>query len=250
MRPIRGGGLKPAADMGQRKTAPETGRNMFRLYHLPLSPFCRKIRLVLAEKRLQAELVEERPWEKRLDFLRLNPAGRVPVLITERNRSLAGSNAIAEFLEETAPEPPLLPSDPASRAETRRLIDWFDDKFNREVTENFVFERVTKRMARLGHADGACLKAGSRNIRVHLDYMTWLLENHSWLSGKRMTLADLAASAHLSALDYLGDVPWSDYPIVRDWYAVIKSRPSFQSLLADHLPGFPAPPPHYADLDF
>ncbi|MEM9044155.1 MAG: glutathione S-transferase family protein [Pseudomonadota bacterium] len=223
---------------------------MFRLYHLPLSPFSRKIRLVLAEKRVQAELVEERPWEKRLDFLRLNQAGRVPVLITEKGKSLAGSNAIAEYLEETVPEPPLLPADAAARAETRRLVDWFDDKFNREVTENLVFERVTKRMARLGYPDGACLKAGSKNIRVHLAYMTFLLEDHSWLSGKRMTLADLTAAAHISALDYLGDVPWADYPAVRDWYAVMKSRPGFRGLLADHLPGFPTPPPHYADLDF
>ncbi|MEM7178237.1 MAG: glutathione S-transferase family protein [Pseudomonadota bacterium] len=223
---------------------------MFRLYHLPLSPFCRKIRLVLAEKRVQAELVEERPWEKRLDFLRLNPAGQVPVLVSDTGKTLSGSNAIAEFLEETIPQPPLLPADPIARAETRRLTDWFDDKFNREVTQNLVFERVTKRMARLGYPDGACLKAGSRNIRVHFDYMTFLLEDHSWLSGKRMTLADLTAAAHISALDYLGDVPWHDYPIVRDWYAVMKSRPGFRALLADHLPGFPTPPPHYADLDF
>lgn len=223
---------------------------MFRLYHLPLSPFCRKIRLVLAEKRVQAELVEERPWEKRLDFLRLNPAGQVPVLVTDAGKTLSGSGAIAEFLEETIPQPPLLPADPVARAEARRLIDWFDDKFNREVTQNLVFERITKRMARLGYPDGACLKAGSKNIRVHLDYMTFLLEDHSWLAGKRMTMADLTAAAHISSLDYLGDVPWSDYPIVRDWYAVMKSRPGFRALLADHLPGFPTPPPHYADLDF
>lgn len=223
---------------------------MFRLYHLPLSPHCRKIRLILAEKRVQAELVEERPWDKRLDFLRLNPAGQVPVLITDSGKTLSGSNAIAEYLEETIAQPPLLPADPVARAETRRLVDWFDDKFNREVTENLVFERVTKRMARLGYPDGACLKAGSRNIRVHLDYMTYLLEDHSWLSGKRMTMADLTAAAHISSLDYLGDVPWNDYPAVREWYAVMKSRPGFRALLADHLPGFPTPPPHYADLDF
>ncbi|MEO0820795.1 MAG: glutathione S-transferase family protein, partial [Pseudomonadota bacterium] len=53
-----------------------------------------------------------------------------------------------------------------------------------------------------------------------------------------------------SCLDYCGDVPWDDYPAVRNWYAVLKSRPSFRGLLADHVPGFPIPPPHYADLDF
>lgn len=223
---------------------------MYRLYHLPLSPFCRKIRLVLAEKRIQAELVEERPWERRLDFLRLNPAGKVPVLVTDENRVLSDSTAIFEFLEETEPDPPLLPEEPLARAEIRRLVAWFDDKFNREVTENLVFERVTKRIARIGYPDGASLKAGSQNIRVHLDYMSYLLDSENWLGGNRLSIADLTAAAHLSCLDYVGDVPWEDYPTVRDWYAVLKSRPAFRSLLADHLPGFPQPPEHYTELDF
>ncbi|MEO0622830.1 MAG: glutathione S-transferase family protein [Pseudomonadota bacterium] len=223
---------------------------MHRLYHLPLSPFCRKIRLALGEKKIEVELIEERPWERRLDFLRLNPAGKVPVLITDTARTLAGSGPILEYLEETVPEPPLFPTDPFERAETRRLIDWFDDKFNREVIENLVHERITKRLSRAGYPDGASLKAGSQNIRVHLDYLTFLLEGHSWLSGPRMTAADLTAAAHISCADYTGDVPWEDYPLVRDWYAVMKSRPSFRGPLADHLPGFPRPPAHYADPDF
>lgn len=223
---------------------------MYRLYHLPLSPFSRKIRLVLAEKRIQAELVEERPWERRLDFLRLNPAGKVPVLVTDQGQVLSESTAIFEYLEETVPDPPLLPSEALARAETRRLVGWFDDKFNREVTENLLFERVTKRIARLGYPDGASLKAGVQNIRVHLDYMSFLLEGDQWLGGRRLSIADLAAAAHLSCLDYVGDVPWDHYPSVKDWYSVVKSRPSFRTLLADHLPGFPSPPPHYAELDF
>jgi len=53
---------------------------MRRLFHMPLSPFSRKVRLVLAEKKLEVELLEERPWEKRIDYLRQNPAGSVPML--------------------------------------------------------------------------------------------------------------------------------------------------------------------------
>jgi len=223
---------------------------MNRLYHLPLSPFCRKVRLVLAEKRIEVELIEERPWDRRLDFLRLNPAGQVPVLITDGGKALAGSNAIFGYVEETRPEPPLLPQGAAERAEVRRLVDWFDDKFNREVTTNLVGERIIKRLANLGYPDGACLKAGSRNIRVHLDYMTYLLEGHNWIGGPRLSVADLTAAAHLSCLDYTGDVPWDDYPAVREWYAVMKSRPCFRGPLADYLPGFPRPPAHYADPDF
>ena len=89
---------------------------MYRLYHLPLSPFCRKVRLVLAEKRVEVDLVEERPWERRLDFLRMNPAGKVPVLVTGDGAVLAESRAICGYLNETMPEPPLMPGDAAERA--------------------------------------------------------------------------------------------------------------------------------------
>ncbi|MEM9783915.1 MAG: glutathione S-transferase family protein, partial [Pseudomonadota bacterium] len=102
---------------------------MHRLYHLPLSPFCRKVRVVLAEKRQQAEMVEERPWDGRLDFLRLNPAGRVPVLVTTSGLVLAESAAIVDFLEATMSEPELFPADAVQRAEVLRLVGWFDDKF-------------------------------------------------------------------------------------------------------------------------
>lgn len=221
---------------------------MRRLYHQPLSPACRKIRLVLAEKRIEVELVEERPWEERMDFLRMNPAGEVPVLRID-GHALAGSTAIVEYLEETHPSPALLPGDAVARAEARRLADWFDAKFQREVTENLLHERVVKRQAKLGHPDSEKIKAGAKNIKFHLDYIDWLMESRRWLAGDVMTIADFAAAAHLSALDYIGDVDWARSDGLRDWYAKIKSRPAFRTLLADLVPGF-TPPEHYADLDF
>lgn len=219
-----------------------------RLYHQKLSPFCRKIRLALAEKRIEVALVEERYWERRIDFLRLNPAGQVPVLEID-GLVLCDSAAIAEYLEETRPDPALLPREPAARAEARRLAAWFDDKFHHEVTVNLLHERVLKRLMRAGQPDSARIKAGSQAIKYHLDYVDWLAERRRWLAGDQLTLADLAAAAQLSCLDYVGDVDWARCPNAKDWYARIKSRPGFRPLLADSLPGFVAPP-HYADLDF
>jgi len=221
---------------------------MRRLYHLPLSPFCRKIRLVLAEKKIEVELVEERPWERRMDFLRLNPAGQVPVLKID-GLTLCDSGAIFEYLEETCPEPPLLPQEPAARAEARRLAAWFDDKFHHEVTANLLYERVNKKLAREGYPESERIKAGIRNIKYHLDYIGWLMESRRWLAGDALTVADFAAAAQLSTLDYIGDVDWARSPGLHEWYAKIKSRPAFRSILADLVPGFP-PPQHYADLDF
>ena len=221
---------------------------MRRLYHQPLSPFCRKIRLVLAEKSIEVELVDEKPWERRMDFLRMNPAGQVPVLKID-DLVLAESSAIFEYLEETQPEPPLLPKDPAMRAEARRLAAWFDDKFHREVTANLLYERVYKKLSKSGYPESERIKAGLKNIRYHLDYIGWPMDHRRWLAGNQMTIADFAAAAQLSCLDYVGDVDWARNEGLHNWYAKIKSRPAFRSILADLVPGF-TPPAHYADLDF
>lgn len=221
---------------------------MVRLYHFPLSPFCRKVRLTLAEKRLDVELVEERYWDPSPDFLRRNPAGKVPVLRWD-NRVLSESQAICEYLEETVPTPQLMPRDPDHRYETRRLCAWFDDKFHADVTSKLLYERVNKKVMGQGYPDSRNVKSGATQIKYHLDYMALLLDQRRWLAGDAMTLADFTAAAHLSCLDYISDVDWNRSAAVKDWYAKIKSRPSFRTLLADQIPGFP-PPPHYADLDF
>ncbi|GGM07628.1 glutathione S-transferase family protein [Pseudooceanicola nanhaiensis] len=221
---------------------------MARLYHVPLSPYCRKVRLSLAEKKIECELVEERYWERDPDFLRRNPAGKVPVLRID-GKVMAESAPICEWLEDMYPEPSLLPLTPDERYEVRRLINWFDDKFHAEVTSKLLYERVNKKIMKKGYPDSSNVKAGAQAIKFHLDYMTWLLERRRWLAGDRMTLADFAAAAHLSCLDYISDVDWNRSDTVKDWYAKIKSRPAFRSILADQVPGFP-PPSHYADLDF
>lgn len=221
---------------------------MNRLYHVPLSPFCRKVRLTLAEKRIEVELVEEKYWEQNPDFLRRNPAGKVPILRID-GRVLTESQAICEYLEETVPQPPLMPRDPDGRFEVRRLCAWFDDKFHHEVTSKLVYERVNKKISGAGYPDSKNIKFGATRIKYHLDYMAWLLDQRRWLAGDVMTLADFTAAAHLSTLDYISDVDWNRHEVVKEWYAKIKSRPAFRSLLVDQVPGMPQPP-HYADLDF
>ncbi|MGV6805159.1 MAG: FtsZ-binding protein FzlA [Ruegeria sp.] len=221
---------------------------MARLFHVPLSPYCRKVRLSLAEKKIEVELVEEKYWEKSPEFLRRNPAGKVPVLRLD-GQVMSESAAICEYIEETRPEPALMPRSAEARYEVRRLVGWFDDKFHHEVTSKLLYERVNKKVTGEGYPDSKNVKEGARAIKFHLDYMAWLLDQRRWLAGDQMSLADFAAAAHLSSLDYISDVDWNRSQVVKDWYAKIKSRPAFRSILADQVPGF-RPPPHYADLDF
>jgi len=219
------------------------------LYHLWLSAECRVIRLLLATKELEFELRIEKAWERRPEFLALNPAGTVPVLVESDGSVIAGFSAIAEYVDEAYPEPPMIGDGPAARAEVRRLVDWFDRKFGSEVTANLVEEKIMKRFLGLGQPSSSAIRAGQLNIHHHLDYIGWLCERRNWLAGETFSLADITAAAHLSAVDYLGDVPWNDHEVARNWYARVKSRPAFRPLLADAIPGCP-PPRHYADLDF
>ena len=219
------------------------------LYHLPLDAASRSVRLLLAEKGLEFQLKAEQTWQRRTEFLKMNPAGEVPVLSEPDGVFVPGATVIAEYLEEVYPERPMIGSDPVDRAEVRRLAQWFDRKFAREVTRNLVDEKLMKRFLKLGQPNSSAIRAGHHNIHHHLDYIGWLSERRKWLAGDDFSLADIVAAAQLSSVDYLGDVPWEDHGEAKDWYARVKSRPSMRPLLADFVPGFP-PPKHYADLDF
>ena len=219
------------------------------LYQLWLSPFCRKVRLVLSEKRISFEMKTQAVWERDEKFLALNPTGEVPVLVEDGGIALSGSDAICEHLDEAHPAPNLLGSEPLARAEARRLVYWFDHKFHVEVTKNLVDEKIMKRFLGFGEPTANTIRAGHANIHHHLDYIAFLTDRRRWLAGDDMSLADLAAAAHLSCVDYLGDVPWDQYTTAKDWYVRIKSRPSFRPLLDDRISGA-VPPKHYGDLDF
>ena len=219
------------------------------LHHLPLSPYCRKVRLALAEKRLPFELKAERPWERQEDYLALNPAATVPTLVDDNGMAVPDSGVICEYLDEAYADPSLLGATLSERVEVRRLVAWFDGKFDTEVTRNLNGQKYIRRLAGRGHPDATALRAGYAGLRDHLPYIGLLAETRKWLAGGTLSLADLAAAAHLSVLDFAGDVDWSVSLPARDWYARMKSRPSFRALLADRVPGM-TPPAHYADLDF
>lgn len=222
---------------------------MRQLYHTPLSPFCRKIRMMLKEKGLDFELVCENPWDSKLDFFALNPAGEVPVLVEEDGTVISGAYAIGEYLEETYPNVSLLGKTPAERAEVRRLVDWFDHKFDYEVTQNVLFEKTFKHYFGQGEPNSAAIRIGKQNMLYHLDYIGYLAGSRYFLAGESLTLADLAAASHLSALDYIGDVSWDYNKAAQNWYALMKSRPSMRCILIERVRGV-RPPAYYENPDF
>ena len=230
---------------------------MLTLFHHPFCPFSRFARLALNEYGVEFRTVEERPWERREQFLLINPAGQTPVLVEDGKPPVPGAAVIAEYLDETAGERAgerrLLPAEAERRIEVRRLAAWFNEKFFDEVSGPLVRERCFKRYMRPeqggGSPDTDAIRAARVNIRYHLAYIGWLVRERDWLAGDRLSFADLAAAAHLSTADYLGDVPWNEDETAKAWYARVKSRPSFRPILADTIAGIP-PSKTYADLDF
>ncbi|MCB1463279.1 MAG: glutathione S-transferase family protein [Nitratireductor sp.] len=230
---------------------------MLQLYHHPMSGPSRYIRLLLGEYGLSASFAEEKPWQRRREFLALNPAGTLPVLIDGENTLVCGAVVAGEYLDETCGammrEKRLMPENPRERAEVRRLTEWFLGKFEEEVARYLVVERVFKTLMSGQEGGGApeatLIRAGRANLKNHLRYVGWLAASRNWLAGPRLSHADMAAAAALSVMDYLGEVGWDQEPAARDWYARVKSRPSFRPLLADRLPSLP-PVSHYVDLDF
>ena len=222
---------------------------MWQLFQFPLCPFSRKVRLVLAEKGIGHELVRENPWEKRDEFIDLNPAGETPVMVEpDQGVTLIGSQPIVEYFDETVDRMPMIHGNAALRAEIRRMTEWFDIKLYREAVEPLMNERMRKRLVSRESPDTRVLREAMRTASEHLDYLDYLLDHRRWLAGPGLSLADFTAAAHLSVIDYLGALDWRGHKQTKDWYAVMKSRPCFRPLLGERMEVI-VPPGHYDKVD-
>ena len=224
---------------------------MWQLYQFPLCPFSRKVRLLLGEKGVGYQLVRESPWAARDEFLDMNPAGQVPVMVDAARPGppLIDSAAICEYFEETVDKAAMINGTAANRAEIRRLVAWFDTCFFRDVTGPLLFERMEKRLAHRASPDAKVLREAMKAAIRHLDYVDYLLDHRSWLAGATISLADLAAAAQISVTDYLGGIDWQSHEQTARWYRGLKSRPSFRPLLSERMEVL-TPPAHYDNVDF
>lgn len=223
---------------------------MWQLYQFPLCPFSRKVRLLLGEKGVAYELWRENPWEGRDEFYNMNPAGRTPVVVNpDRKITLSDSRAICEYFEETVDKAPMISGTATNRAEIRRLTAWFDEHYFGMVTAPLLHERMEKRIVHRSAPDASTLRQAMKNANQLLDYVDYLLDHRNWLAGPALSMADLAAAAHISVSDYLGGIDWRAHEQTRSWYSGLKSRPSFRPLLSERME-IVTPPAHYDKVDF
>lgn len=215
---------------------------------------------MLAEKAVQFTAVAENYWEKREGFMRINISGSVPFLAkkaaepNESNLFISGTSAIIEYLEDRYDNINLIFGTPEHKAEIRRMIDWFNVKFYQDVMFHIVSEKIIIFFKSGEMPNTQVLSAAKHNLSSHLDYLGYLLGNNGWVGGRKFSAADVVAAANISVLDYLGMIPWQNIMNgnkgnIKEWYSIVKSRPSFRSILQDLVPGF-VPPAHYKELDF
>jgi glutathione S-transferase len=213
---------------------------MRRLVHLLLSPPSRFARLLIAEKRLSCDPVAPE------DCL-----SHLPVFIDLDGSRAVGLWAVVDHLEGTYPDNPMAPEDPAQRAESLRILDWAMGPFLDTVTRRIVYEKASQRFtgSPQRHApDMGVIRGGREALRAALTLLGAQAEKNGYLAARECSVGDLAIAAHISALDYFGEVPWAEFPAMTEWYMRMKSRPAFRTLLGDRVPGQP-PVAHYADLD-
>ncbi|NBB50610.1 glutathione S-transferase family protein [Rhizobium sp. CRIBSB] len=222
------------------------------LFHFAFDPASRVARLALGEARVEFDEAACRPWEPDCPLSSLNPSGMPPVLqVADKAQplTLCESAAILGWIEDRAGQPFLINGDAAERAEIRRLVGWFQRRFSDEVDAVLLHERMEKPLLRLGSPDARALREGRTALKAHLAVLEPMIAARDWLAGRRLSQGDLVAGAHLSVLDYFGEVPWATIPALKTWYMRLKSRPCFRPLLADRFPGV-QPVAWYADLDF
>lgn len=225
---------------------------MYRLYNHPICPFSRKVKCHLLAKEVDFEVITENFWERRKEFIAMNPAGTIPVMFDNSNGFVVcGSANIIEYIEEKHIESRNLIGDSITKkAEVRRIQNWFDDKFYHEVSKHILMERYFNRYLPGVHSPNSeVLRVARHNLSIHLNYIRYLLETRKYLAGDMISVADYAAASQISSLDYFGDVNWQNHRDVQEWYSLIKSHRAFSEILKDKLPGI-NPPQWYSKIDF
>ncbi|MDG1436271.1 MAG: glutathione S-transferase family protein [Rickettsiaceae bacterium] len=223
---------------------------MQKLYHHPMCPLSRQVRIYLKEFNKEFTLINEPYWTRREEFVKINPASTLPVLqLDSMDYSLVGIYAISEYISETQENFYFMPSDPIMRAEARRYMSWFNEKFYREVSKVLVDEKMIRLLMSQGEPRSGFIMTAKSNITQHLNFLTALLKKNTYIISEQITCADIAAAAHISIVDYFGEINWNRWSTLKEWYSILKSRPSFQPLLQDRIAGF-NPSSEYSNLDF
>ena len=220
---------------------------MYTLYYHPSCVFSRIIKTLLQELKYDFRTEEKKFWERPQSLIDINPSGELPILINDNDGMIIGVYPITEYLMYKNQDWVLL--DNIKINEIRRLVFWFNNKFFEEVTKYIINEKLLKLLMNYGSPNSKYLRAAKENLSQHMSYISQLLQKNEFIACDRITIADITAANHLMLLDYFNEIRWDKYEEIKNWFLIIKSRPSFQVILKERFNSLP-PPKHYEKLDF
>jgi len=188
------------------------------------SPFVRKVRIVLAEKKIEYDFEIDNPWKADAVTPKFNPLGKVPVLLLDDGRALFDSRVIASFLDSASPLSRLLPADPRERVEVRRCEALADGVLDAGVAARLENQREAKTR------NTAWIDRQLGKVRAGLAAMDAELGDRPWCAGSGYTLADIASGVCLGWLDFrYPDMGWrKDHASLARHFAKLSERSSFQ----------------------
>ncbi|MCX7162830.1 MAG: glutathione S-transferase [Betaproteobacteria bacterium] len=187
------------------------------------SPYVRKIRIVLAEKKIDYDLVLESPWVEGSKVVALNPLGKVPVLVLDDDSTLFDSRVIAEYLDTVAPNNHLIPASGRQRISVRRWEALADGILDAAVAA------FLESMRPDGERSPSWIERQRGKVTQALRVASEDLGEHAWCHGNGMSLADIAVGCALGYVSFrLGDILWSrQYPNLARLYGKLMQRPAF-----------------------
>jgi glutathione S-transferase len=198
-----------------------------KLYDFASSPNCQRVKVVLAEKKLPFETVPvdlRQGDQKKADFLKLNPYGKVPVIV-DGTTVLYESCIINEYLEEKYPEPALMPKDPAKRAKVRILVDYglahLDSAYQK------LRQEATKKEP---EKNPEALESAKKDVKGLLQRFEREIGDQQYLAGE-FTLADADLIPRFLRLEGFGVLPDSSLPRLSAYVQRMKERPSVKAIL-------------------
>ncbi len=196
---------------------------MLKLVYAPVSPFARKVRIVLAEKKIECQLVDESPWTAASQVPQYNPLGKIPVLVLDDGTSLYDSRVIVEYLDNVSPVSRLIPEPSRQRLVVRRWEALADGMCDAAI--GIVLER--RRAAKQQNPE--YIERQQRKVDAGLAEMARELGERAWCNGEAYSLADIAAGCLLGYLDLRHpDVDWrSQYPNLSRHADKLGKRASF-----------------------
>jgi glutathione S-transferase len=210
------------------------------VYGANVSPFVRKVRVVLAEKKQDYTLEPVSPFAAPPEFLTISPLKRIPVLrdtdVAEPN-TLPDSSIICDYLEHKFPEPALYPKDAFVRGRALWFEEYADSIVAATVGTGLFFERVVKRMLRQQPDEEICRKTLGEKLPPLLDYLNKELMGREYLVGDAFSIADIAVGSMFVNFAHAGEAVdggrWAD---LAAYIARIHARPSFKALIDEESP--------------